>query len=195
MQQTLPSLPTELWLDILEYTVTPNSANFLWVTVRRVSRRFKAHVERILETKYLPNLTISLGLFLRDTTTGALIWQRDIIPGRYVKMEYIQVKPDGQTVVIASPAILRDDSMTKSVEELRSSSILTKERLQAVPPWVSLSRAPMLGCVVDVPVCVDWDEEQKVWVWELRWRELVSKLCKAKQKRSDNMSKNVMPAK
>jgi hypothetical protein len=192
MQQTLPNLPTELWLDILQHTVTPHSPDFLWRTVRRVSRQFKAHVELILKTKYLPYLTISLVLPLRRAARGALIWRG---PGRQVKMAYRELKSDGQTVVIASPTALRDNSTTKSVKELRCSSMLMKERLQAARPWINLSRAPILGCVVDVPVCVDWDEEQKVWVWELRWMELVSKLCKAKQKRSDNMPRNVRPAK
>jgi hypothetical protein len=190
MQQPLPDLPTELWLDILEHTVTPNNADFLWRTVRRVSRHFKAHVELIFKTKYLPFLTISLVLPLRRAAKWALIWRG---PGRQVKMAYRELKPDGQTVVIASPTILRDNSTRKSAKELRCSSVLMKERLQTARPWVNLSRAPLLGCAVDVPVCVDWDEGQKVWVWELRWMELVSKLCKAKQKRNDNLIRNARP--
>ena len=194
MQQTLPNLPTELWLDILEHTVTRDNADFLWCTVRRVSRQYKAYVERLFQTRYLLNLTISLGLPLRDTTTGALLWPGEHIPGRQLKMAYRELRSDGQTAVITSPAILRDNLTAKSVEKLRNSSTLTKERLQAAPAWVSLSSSPIKGCIVDVPVCVEWDEEQKIWVWELRWRELVSKFCYAKQEKRAKLSRNMRPA-
>jgi hypothetical protein len=190
MRHPIPNLPTELWLDILEHTVTRDNADFLWCTVRRVSRQYKAYVERLFETRYLLNLTISLGLPLRDTTTGALLWPGEPIPGRQLKMAYKQLKSDGQTAVLTSPVVLRDNSTAKSVEELRNSSTLTKERLQAAPAWVSLSSSPMKGCIVDIPVRIEWDGEQKIWVWELRWRELVSKFCNAKQEKRAKSSRN-----
>jgi hypothetical protein len=109
-------------------------------------------------------------------------------------MAYSQLKSDEKTAVLTSPVTLHDNYVTKSVEELRSSSTLTKERLQAAKAWVSLSHSPMRGCAVDVPVCVEWDGEKKIWVWELRWRELMSRFYNAKKERSAKGKKNVVPA-
>jgi hypothetical protein len=184
-----PPLPTELWLYVLEHAVANDNAEFLWCKMRCVSRKYKAYVERLFKTRFLPNLTISLPLPLRDTTTGALLWPGEPIPGKQLKMKYSQSRSDEQTAVVVSPVTLIDQTRTRSVEELRASSTLTKERLQAAKAWVSL-RSALRGCVVDVPVLVEWDDEQKIWVWGLHWRELVSAFYNARKRRNSKLPRN-----
>ena len=53
-----PTLPTELWLQILEQA-TALHAIHLWTTVHHVSQRFRGYVERKFLLRYLPDFPLT----------------------------------------------------------------------------------------------------------------------------------------
>lgn len=185
---TLPHLPTELWLQILE-NATIYDANHLWTTVRHVSRQFLDYVDRLFMSIYLPKFAISLALPRRDPTTGALRWPGGPIPGAQIVMSFDHITPDQRYVVFKSPVALKDGAELRTVEELRETSVLPKERLQDAPAWVHVNNNPLTGLSMDVPANIEWDATSKVWIWRVDWRRLVSKFYEAKQHQRKGMNK------
>lgn len=172
MQSPLPVLPTEIWLQIFENIRDPE---YLWTIVRHVSIQNKALVERVFATDHVPFLSISLSLPRRDPTTGALRWPGTPIPKAQITMTFNRFNAKQRRIVLASPTTLTDGANTKTVEELRNTSALSKERLEAAPAWVNLNKNPLAGLSMHLPICVEWDEAAKVWLWELEWRPLVTR--------------------
>jgi hypothetical protein len=66
-QLSVPALPTELWLQILELA-SIHEAEHLWKSVRRTSRQFQDYIERLFVSTYLPRSGISLSLPRRSTS-------------------------------------------------------------------------------------------------------------------------------
>lgn len=176
--QCTPLLPTEIWLQILEH----DNPKHLFLSVRHVSRTYKACVERLFTSKYLSGLSIALSLPRRDPATGKLRWRGDPIPGSQLKMTYKQLSEDERRIFLESPVVLKDRSSEKTVEELREAYTLPKERLEEAPAYVSMSTHSFTGLTIDVPVRVDWDGMRKIWVWELDWRMLLSRFYDAKER-------------
>lgn len=61
---TCPTLPEELWLDILHHTPPQD----LWLSVRQVNKRFQAVAEDVLQTQVVPNFTLGLNYTLGSGT-------------------------------------------------------------------------------------------------------------------------------
>ena len=177
----LLALPAELWLTILEQTTVYDAIN-LWITVRRVSRAFQDLVERLFLSTYLPKFSISLALPRRDAATGALKWSATPIPGSQVVMSFDRVDADKVTLLLKSPATLRQGSEVVSLAELRDQAVLPLERLKAAPPWVYFNKNALTGLIVNVPPRIEWDEERGVWIWRIDWKRLVSQFYNTKAK-------------
>jgi hypothetical protein len=181
----IPLLPVEIWLHILEY----DNPKHLWLSVRNVSRMYRACVERLFTSQYLSSLSIALSLPRRDHATGKMRWRGDPIPGSQLKMEYSRLSADGQRLYLESSVVVKDRFNEKSVEELRNAGILPKERLEEAPAYISLSTHSFAGVTVNMPVQVGWSEARKIWIWEIKWRNLLSQFYDGKEKQSKRWHK------
>ena len=178
--KSIPLLPTELWLQILEH----DDPKHLWLTVRNVSKMYKDRVERLFTSVYLHKLRIALSLPRRDPATSKLKWRGDPIPNSQLVMAYGQLNEDGTRVRMESPKMVKDRSSNRTLEELKDAGTLPKERLEEAPTNVNMSAHPMAALTIKLPVHVDWDEGQKIWVWEIEWRKVLSRFYEAKDKQS-----------
>ncbi|KAJ4992224.1 hypothetical protein SVAN01_02243 [Stagonosporopsis vannaccii] len=174
----IPLLPTEIWLLIFEY----DDLKHLWSYVRNVSRAFRDCVERLFTSKYLQRLKVALSLPRRDPATTKLKWRGDPIPGSQLVMSYTGLSEDKKRLRLQSPTVVKDRNSEKTLEELRDAGTLPKERLEEAPTNVNMSTHPMASLTIKLPVHVDWDEEQKIWVWEVEWRDLLGRFFDAKDK-------------
>ena len=175
-----PVLPTEIWLQILEH----DDPKHLWLSVRNASRLYKDLVERLFTSVYLHRLKIALSLPRRDPATSKLKWRGDPIPGSQLVMAYTRLSEDGNQLRLESPIMVKDRNSEKTLEELRAAGTLPKERLEEAPTNVNMSTHPMAALPIKLPVQADWDDAQKVWVWEIDWRNLLSRFFDAKDKQS-----------
>ena len=178
--KSIPLLPTELWLQILEH----DDPKHLWLTVRNVSKMYKDRVERLFTSVHLHKLRIALSLPRRDPATSKLKWRGDPIPGSQLVMAYGQLSEDGTRVRMESPKVVKDRGSNRTLEELKDAGTLPKERLEEAPTNVNMSAHPMAALTIKLPVHVDWDEGQKIWVWEIEWRKVLSRFYEAKDKQS-----------
>ncbi|KZM26785.1 uncharacterized protein EKO05_0000127 [Ascochyta rabiei] len=176
----IPPLPTEIWLQILEH----DDPKHMWLSVRNSSSMYRDCVERLFTSKYLPKLSIALSLPRRDPATGKMRWRGDPIPGSQLKMTYSRLSEDGKHLRLESPAVVKDRSSERTLEELKDAGTLPKERLEEAPAYVSMSSLSFAGLTVDVPVQVDWDEARKIWVWDIEWSKLLSRFYDAKEKQA-----------
>lgn len=171
-------LPAEIWLQILEH----NDPKHLWLSVRTVSRTHQDLVERLFTSTYLQRLTIALSLPRRDPATSKLKWPGDPLPGAQMVMRYARLGDDKSKVRLESPVLVRDWRGEMTLELLRETGVLPKQRLEEAPANVNMSRHTMAGVAVDLPVRVEWDDGLKVWVWEVEWRGLLSRFFEAKER-------------
>jgi hypothetical protein len=173
-------LPAELWLHILEQA-SIHEAGHLWTTVRHVSRQFKDLVERLFGSTYLPMFAITLALPRRDPTSSALLWPGAPIPRAQLSMPFDGLSLDERYAQFRSPSVLREGTNVKSVEELKDTSVLPLERLQAAMAWVHFTRNQLTGIAMLVPGHLSWDEEQKTWVWSVKWTSLMTQFYGSKK--------------
>lgn len=174
----IPTLPTEIWLQILEY----DDPKHLWLSVHNVSRVHRNCVERLFTSTYLSRLSVALSLPRRDPATGKLKWSGNPIPASQLKLTYTRLGEDGQHLRLESPSVLKDASSERTVEELKDTGILSKERLEEAPAYVSMSSMSFAGATIDMPVRIDWDTTRKIWVWDIEWRSLLSRFYVEKEK-------------
>jgi hypothetical protein len=173
----LPTLPVELWLQILENTDL--NEEHLWVSVRNTSCQFRDYVERLFMTTYLPRFAISLALPRRDPERGILNWPGAILNSQLV-MTPENVAPDRRYVIFVSPLELRNRTEVQNVQELKEHGWLPKERLMKATTWVYTNQNFMSGRPLQLIKDIEWDEQNRRWVWQVEWRQLVSLFYKAK---------------
>jgi hypothetical protein len=178
-QSSAPAIPIELWLQILEYT-TILEAEHLWMSVRQTSRQFKDCVERLFESNYLCHFVISLSLPRRVMSGERIKCWPGAIPRAQMIMAFDSTTSDGRFATFLSPLELEHYQDRVSVEELRSSGVLTKARLLEAPIWVHPSNNYMAGRPLQILLNTEWDEGSKRWVWLVEWRKLVSRFYVAK---------------
>jgi hypothetical protein len=179
IRNIVPTLPIELWLQILEYT-TILEAEHLWMSVRQTSRQFRDCVERLFESSYLPQFAISLSLPRRDTSGVRPKCWPGAIPGAQMIMAFDGTTSDGCFATFVSLLELRHGEDRVSVEELRSSGVLPKARLLEAAAWVHPSKNYMAGRSLQIPSTIEWDEASKRWIWLVEWRKLISRFYVAK---------------
>jgi hypothetical protein len=172
-----PALPAEIWLQILEH----DDHQHLWLSVRNASRALRDCVERLFTSKYLTDLSIALSLPRRDPATGKMKWPGDPIPTSQLKLTSSQLSKDGRYVRLESSTVIKDRHTQKSVEELRENGTLPKERLEEAPAYVNMSTYSFAGITLHMPVWVDWDEEQRIWTWDVEWRRVLTGYYNAKE--------------
>jgi hypothetical protein len=175
--QYLPTLPVEIWLQILENTDL--NEEHLWVSVRHTSYQFRDFVERLFVGTYLPRFAISLALPRRDPDNGTLNWPGAILNSQLV-MTPARVAPDGCYVTFVSPLELRNRSDVQNVHELKENGWLPKERLMKATTWVYMNQNFMSGRPLQLIKDIEWDEQEKRWVWQVEWRQLVGRFYRAK---------------
>jgi len=185
--RSIPTLPTELWLQILEQ-VDPRDASHLWGTVRFVSSQFRDYVERHFVSNYLPDVTISLPLPRRDPTTGTLKWPGEPIPRARILFSFERITTNQQCAVLRSSESLGPFGETKTVDELRRGGALPEERLREAPPWVHIGKNHLTGVSVAVKGKFCWDEDRKIWTWEVNWRKLLTQFYRAKTLKRESTS-------
>jgi hypothetical protein len=184
-------LPVELWLHILE-RASIYEASHLWTAVRHVSRKFKDLVERVFASIYLPMFAITLSLPRRDPTSGALLWPGAPIPRAQLSMSFDGLNADESFALFRSPSVLKEGTNATSVEELKNTSVLPLERLQAATAWVHFTRNQLTGIAMRVPGYLSWDEERKTWVWSVKWKDLMTQFYASRKQKS---SVQVQPSK
>ncbi|KAF2728130.1 hypothetical protein EJ04DRAFT_556962 [Polyplosphaeria fusca] len=170
-----PTLPTELWLQILSHIPDLDT---LYTSLRLVSRTFASLTADTIATHHLPSTAISLTFPRRDSNT--LLKYAALAPS--ITFTYSTLRAPSR-IVLTSPRVLRDGP---AIEELRAQDVLSKERLESAPMVVGIScrRGGAVGLVEGwervagwegegVRRGVEWDEEGKVWRWVIDWRALV----------------------
>ncbi|KAH8724505.1 hypothetical protein GQ44DRAFT_827461 [Phaeosphaeriaceae sp. PMI808] len=168
-----PTLPIEIWLQILKGIPT-YEAEHLWISIRHVSLQFRDYVDALFITTYLPQFTLSLALPCRDPDTGALTW-RYAIPSAQILMSFERLAADQCYAIFVSPLEIKDRDMTKSVEELRATNALPRERLIKAPTWVYANNNYMAGRIMAMRMGIDWDAERRRWIWQVDWRTLITR--------------------
>jgi hypothetical protein len=181
MDSAIQSVPTEIWLEILEHTCTSvGQVEHLWISLRPVSRQFRDLVGRLFLKSYLPLFTILLPLPCRDPHSGATKWP-DVIHHGQMAMSLESLSEDKSSAIFVSPLEIKTrDSMMSRVEELRRTNLLPKARLLEALPWVHTGKMIMGGHPLEAPRAIEWDEQRKRWVWQLDWKKMVSQFFKAK---------------
>lgn len=170
----LSRLPTELWLQVLEQV---NDVEFLWCTVRLVSRDYKSYVERMFVTSFLPTISLSLSLPRMDPSTGVLRHARPV-PGSQVFFHCRNIDMEQSQITLATPEKLRTGDR---VEDLTASGTLSKQRLDEAEGWMWFGHQIGKGVSFAVAKDIQWDNEAKVWIWALEWKELLRKFVGAKR--------------
>ncbi|KAI4945182.1 hypothetical protein J4E91_008160 [Alternaria rosae] len=179
-QAPTSALPAELWLLILEQT-SIQEASHLWLTVRRVSPQFRDLVERLFSSSYLTAFAMTLSLPRRDPTSGALLWPGTPIPRAQMSMLFNGLSSDGRYVYFKSPSVLSEGTCVESVEELKNTSVLPLERLEAAAVWVHFTQNQLTGLQMHVPRHVSWNGEQGAWIWKLEWKNLITQFYEKKR--------------
>lgn len=168
-----PRLPTELWLHVLESLADPE---FLWTTIRLVSRAHKSYVDRIFVSTYLPTLTISLALPRYDPTTGKLRY-RGAVPATEVTFQYAGLDAATARMLLATPTTVRNG---ESMEQITARGVIEKQRLDEAAMWMWFGRNRGKGALLDVRKDMCWDDTRKLWYWNAEWERLVTKYFSTK---------------
>lgn len=171
---SLPHLPNELWLQILEQV---DDIYFLWDTVRLVSKDYKAFVDRVFAVSFLPIISISLSLPRRDPKTGHLRYAQ-ALPQNEIIFQCHKSTTDSPYILLETPATLSSGDTT---EQLNESGALSKQRLDEAQGWMWFGRQRGKGVNIASSKSVEWDEESKTWTWTVRWENLVHRYCGAKR--------------
>jgi hypothetical protein len=172
---TPPLLPTELWLQIFEQV---DDVEFLWCTLRLVSRDYKAFVDRVFVTNYLPTISFSLSLPRLDPSTGRARYMYPV-PGAEVTLHCENPDAESSRVVLATPKALPNGD---TIELLTSSGALTKQRLDEAEAWMWFGKQRTRGAnVATLNKDLRWNEDDKVWVWSVDWEAFVNKYFGAKR--------------
>jgi hypothetical protein len=169
----LPVLPVETWLQILEYTQDVES---LWNSVRLVSTKHKALVERVILSHFLPQASVSLSLPRHHPTTGALVY-RGQIPGAELNMYYAKTTGEKTHVVFRTSDV---GYQGVNIESLNGVDYLSQRRLQDATSWFWFGTNRAKGVAIDIPKNMNWDETKKTWVWTAEWRRVVAAYVQAK---------------
>ncbi|KAI1518027.1 hypothetical protein A1F96_05959 [Pyrenophora tritici-repentis] len=82
--------------------------------------------------------------------------------------------------VLKSPESVRKGEDMKSVDELYRTGVLPKERLEEAPQWIKIGRNHMKGSSWFGVGRFEWDEERKIWTWEVNWRKQLTQFFQAK---------------
>lgn len=177
-------LPTELWLQILEET-SVNEAEHLWISVRHTCRQFRDYVERLFLTTYLHGFAISLALPRRDAETGAALWPGTILKAQLI-MALSTADPENRLATFVSPSELKHGDQVQSVKELKDRNILPEARLVEAKAWVFVDKNYVSGRPLQLTREFEWDEQDKRWVWQLDWMDLISRFYRSKIEARDS---------
>lgn len=177
---TLPQLPTELWLQILENTTDPA---YLWTTLRNFSPTFDSYIEKIFLSTYLPKVSAFALLPRRDPTTNALRYQK-FAPE--ITMQYSGVSPDRSRLNLVTPKLAKTGA---SMEQLNDTGVLTQQRMEEAVMWVSIECSRAQAVPIESTKSMTWNEEEKVWVWEAKWKELVTEYFEIKRMKREEIEK------
>lgn len=169
----MPVLPVETWLQILENT---QNVEWLWKSVRLVSKQYKAFVERVVVSHFLPQASVSLSLPRRDPTSGALLY-RGQIPGAELSMHYAELSGEKSRVLFRTSSNIENRG-------LNGEDYLSKRRLDEASSWLWFGSNRGKGTSITISKDVEWDERQKRWVWEVEWRKLIGAYARAKNTRT-----------
>jgi hypothetical protein len=96
-------------------------------------------------------------------------------------MPFDSLSSDEHYVRFRSPNVLREGTNEKSIEELKDTFVLPLERLVAATAWVHFTQNQLTGLVMTVPRHINWDREQKAWVWKVKWMNLMTQFYKLKR--------------
>lgn len=172
---TAPRLPTELWLQIFEEV---DNVEFLWCTLRLVSRDYKAFVDRVFVTNYLPTISVSLSLPRLNPETGRARYMRPV-PGAEVAFHCENPNAESPRVVLSTAKALPNGD---TIEKLTASGALTKERLDEAEAWMWFGKQRTRGVnVATIDKDIRWHENEKVWAWSVDWEAFVNKYFGAKR--------------
>jgi hypothetical protein len=181
MNSAMQSIPTELWLEILEHTCTSvREVENLWVYVRPVSRQFRDYVESIFLKTYVPQFTILLPLPCRDPHSGATRWP-DVIHHAQMAMSLESLTGDKSSAIFVSPIEIKTrEGVMVNVEELKRTNLVPQARLLQAQPWVHTGKMITGGHSLNAPNGIEWNEQRKRWIWQLDWRKVVTQFYRAK---------------
>ncbi|KAF2877891.1 hypothetical protein BDV95DRAFT_480473 [Massariosphaeria phaeospora] len=163
-----PTLPAELWLQVLENITDLDE---LWTVIRHVSPTFKSYVERMFISTHLPNTSGSISLPFRDPATGTPRYPRYPDCRPEVLLAFTSLSADQSHMVLATSTTAQNGA---TMEALNAKGVLTRERLDEAALWIWIGCNRGRGVSIEVPRRMAWDEAKKVWMWEVRWRSLVS---------------------
>ncbi|KAL1595088.1 hypothetical protein SLS60_009775 [Paraconiothyrium brasiliense] len=172
---TPPRLPTELWLQIFEQI---DDVEFLWCTLRLVSKEYKAFVDRVFVTKYLLTISFSLSLPRLDPDTGRARYARPV-PGAEITLHCRHPDAESSRVTLATPKAVPSGD---TIEELTASGALSKQRLDEAQAWMWFGKQRTRGAnVATINKDIRWNETEKAWTWSVDWEAFVNRYFGAKK--------------
>jgi hypothetical protein len=177
----LPQLPTELWLQILENISDPA---YLWTTLRHFSPTFGSYVDKIFLSTYLPKVSASASLPRRDPSTNALRYQHD---APEITFRFSGITSNTR-LTLATSTIAKNGT---SMEHLKTTGVLSQQRLEEAVMWVSIGCSRAQATPMDILKSVEWREMENIWVWIVDWKELVNEYFEIKKKALERRKKNV----
>lgn len=172
---TPPLLPNELWLQIFEQV---DDVEFLWCTLRLVSREYKALVDRVFVSNHLPTISISLSLPRLDPVTGRARYAHTI-PGAEITMQCQNTDATSPRLSLQSTEKV---SSGATIDQFTESGALTKQRLDEAQAWMWFGKQRPKGAnVTTIDRDVLWNDDDKVWIWTVEWEPLVNSYFAAKR--------------
>ena len=66
------------------------------------------------------------------------------------------------------------------MEYLKTTGVLSQQRLEEAVMWVSIGCSRAQATPMDISKSVEWDEIEKIWVWDVEWKELVNQYFEIK---------------
>jgi hypothetical protein len=119
----LPRLPLEIWTAVISHlTRNPDDICSAWLSVRRVSRCFKAATEAAVSKQVLRSASISFPVHRTRTTRSENEWTRTKIKLGTIDTYFDRVSEDGERVFFRDKAPLdrmSEDVLTHTVRSWR----------------------------------------------------------------------------
>jgi hypothetical protein len=182
--RSLPQLPTELWLQIVENISDPA---YIWTTLRRSSPTFESYVDKVFLSTYLPKVSASASLPRRDPSTNALRYQHD---APEITFQFSGVASNMSYLTMGTSTIAKSGA---SMEHLKTTGVLSQQRLEEAVMWVSIGCSRAQATPMDIVKNIEWNKIEGIWVWNVEWKELVNRYFEIKAAKREELERRKKP--
>jgi hypothetical protein len=182
--RSLPQLPTELWLQIVENISDPS---YIWTTLRRSSPDFESYVDKVFLSTYLPKVSASASLPRRDPSTNALRHQHD---APEITFQFSDITSNTSYLTLATSTVAKTGA---SIKHLKTTGVLSQQRLEEAVMWVSIGCSRAQATPMDIVKNIEWNEIEGIWVWNVEWTEFVDRYFDIKTAKREELERRKKP--